>query len=112
MLQPPKNSKTAMPLTANMLPYSAMKKKDQRRPLYSVWKPATSSLSASARSNGARLQLAVAHVKYVQKAANVKGSWNKYQFHKKPVCCRQMALKFIVPATITGTTTQMAIGTS
>ena len=52
-----------MPLTANMLPYSAMKKKDQRRPLYSVWNPATSSLSASARSNGARLQLAVAQVK-------------------------------------------------
>ena len=52
-----------MPLTANMLPYSAMKKNDQRKPLYSVWKPATSSLSASARSNGARLQLAVAQVK-------------------------------------------------
>ena len=53
----------AMPLTANMLAYSAMKKNDQRSPLYSVWKPATSSLSASARSNGARLQLAVAQVK-------------------------------------------------
>ena len=40
-----------------------MKKNDQRRPLYSVWKPATSSLSASARSNGARLHWAVAQVK-------------------------------------------------
>ena len=60
MCQPPRNSSVARPLTANMLPYSAMKKNDQRKPLYSVWNPATSSLSASARSNGARLQLAVA----------------------------------------------------
>ena len=54
-----------MPLTANMLAYSAMKKNDQRKPLYSVWKPATSSLSASARSKGARLHEAVAQVKKV-----------------------------------------------
>src|SRR4026209_2273778 len=74
--QPPRNSSTAMPLTANMEAYSAMKKNDQRRPLYSVWKPATSSLSASARSNGARLHEAVAQVKYAQKAAKVNGSWN------------------------------------
>ena len=40
-----------------------MKKMLQRKPEYSVWKPATSSLSASARSNGARLTLAVAQVK-------------------------------------------------
>ena len=52
-----------MPLTANMLPYSAMKMTSQRKPEYSVWKPATSSLSASAKSNGARLQLAMAQVK-------------------------------------------------
>src|SRR5262249_16115811 len=77
--QPPRNRIVAMPLTATMLPYSAMKIDSQRKPLYSVWKPATSSLSASARSNGARLQLAVAHVKYVKNAANVNGSWNRYQ---------------------------------
>src|SRR5207245_10309219 len=97
---------------ANTRPYADKKRSSPRKPLYAVWKPPTSSLSAAAKSNGARLQLAVAHVKYVQNAANVKGSWNKYQLHKKPVCCRQMALKFIVPATMTGTTTQMAIGTS
>src|SRR5207249_11642034 len=101
-----------MPLTANMLPYSAMNSDSQRKPLYSVWNPATSSLSASARSKGARLQLAVAQVKYVQNAAKVNGSWNKYQLQKKPVCCLEMALKFIVPATMTGTTTHMAMGTS
>ena len=61
--QPPRNSSTAIALTANMLAYSAMKKNDQRRPLYSVWNPATSSLSASARSNGARFTDAVATTK-------------------------------------------------
>ena len=61
--QPPKNRIAARPLTANIEPYSAMKKKLQRRPEYSVWKPATSSLSASAKSNGARFTLAVAQVK-------------------------------------------------
>ena len=35
-----------------MLAYSAMKKKANRMPLYSVKNPATSSLSASGRSNG------------------------------------------------------------
>ena len=38
-----------------MLVYSARKNSDQRKPLYSVMKPATSSLSASGRSKGARL---------------------------------------------------------
>ena len=63
VFQPPRNSMVAMPLTANIEPYSAMKRISQRKPLYSVWKPATSSLSASAKSKGARLQLAVAQVK-------------------------------------------------
>src|SRR5262249_53019072 len=84
VFQPPRNIKVAMPLTANMLPYSAMKRISQRKPLNSVWKPATNSLSASARSNGARLQLAVAQVKYVQNAAKVNGSLNTSQFTKKP----------------------------
>ena len=38
-----------------MLAYSARKKNANRIPEYSVWKPATSSCSASGRSNGARL---------------------------------------------------------
>ena len=57
-----------------MLAYSAMKKTDQRRPEYSVWKPPTSSDSASARSNGARLQLAVAHTKNRMNARKQNGS--------------------------------------
>ena len=54
--------------TANMLPYSARKKNDHRMPLYSVWNPPTSSLSASARSNGARLLLARVTTKNTKKA--------------------------------------------
>ena len=60
--QPPRNSTAASPLTTNIAAYSAMKKITQRKPEYSVKKPATSSLSASGRSNGARFVLAVAHV--------------------------------------------------
>src|SRR5215208_7492359 len=78
--QPPRKSSAASPLTANMLPYSARKKYDQRMPLYSVWNPATSSLSASARSNGARLQLATAQMKKMKNATNVNGSWKRFQF--------------------------------
>src|SRR3990172_1874010 len=54
----PRKKMAGRPLTTNMAAYSAKKKKLQRRPEYSVWNPATSSLSASGRSNGARLQLA------------------------------------------------------
>src|SRR5262249_17529015 len=107
-----RNSSVAMPLTANMLAYSAMKKNDQRRPLYSVWKPATSSLSASARSNGARLHWAVAQQKYVQKATKVNGSLKTYQFQNSPAWYWPTRLRSIVPATITGTRTHNAIGTS
>src|SRR5262249_9667956 len=97
VFQPPRNMVTAMPDTANMLPYSAMKKSSQRNPEYSVWKPATSSLSASSRSNGARLQLDVAQMKKTQKATKVNGSWKMYQFQKKPVCWFTTEFKFKVP---------------
>src|SRR5215813_959015 len=108
-----------MPLDDTMLPYSAMKKISQRKPLYSVWKPATSSLSASARSNGARLQLAVPQVKNVQKAQKVNGSWKMYQFQNQLRASHQWStgvtwtkwLRFMVPATMTGTRTLMARGT-
>ena len=42
--------------------YSAIKKIDHRKPEYSVMNPATSSLSASGRSKGARFVPAVAQV--------------------------------------------------
>ena len=95
-----------------MLPYSAMKKYDHRMPLYSVWNPATSSLSASARSNGARLQLAVAVTKKRKNATNVNGSWKMFQFQNPPTCCFPISVRLNVPAIATGTTTHSDRGTS
>src|SRR5262249_10156245 len=92
--QPPRNNSAASPLTADMLPHSARKKYDQRMPLYAVWSPATSSLSASARSNGARLQLAVAVMKNTKNATNVNGSWNTFQLQNHPTCSFPMVLRF------------------
>src|SRR6266852_9895243 len=54
-IHPPSHKATAIDETAIIAEYSARKKSDQRKPLYSVWKPAVSSDSASGRSNGARL---------------------------------------------------------
>src|ERR1035441_2842356 len=56
---PPSHSVTAIDDTANIAVYSARKNSDQRNPLYSVWNPATSSDSASGKSNGARLVSAI-----------------------------------------------------
>ena len=55
---PPRNRAVWMPPTTNIAAYSAKKKNENRRPLYSVWNPATSSDSDSGRSKGARLLLA------------------------------------------------------
>ena len=53
--QPPRKRMVATAEMTTMLPYSPRKKRAKRMPVYSVWKPATSSLSASGRSNGLRL---------------------------------------------------------
>src|SRR4029079_2266353 len=53
--QPPRNSVVASAETVTRLMYSARKKSANLSELYSVWKPPTSSPSASGRSNGARL---------------------------------------------------------
>ena len=61
--QPPRNSSVAIALTVIMLAYSAMKNAANFMLLYSVWKPATSSFSASGRSNGTRLVSANAAIR-------------------------------------------------
>src|ERR1041384_4534273 len=53
--QPPRNSVVAKAETVIMLMYSARKNSANLNDEYSVWKPPTSSDSASGRSNGARL---------------------------------------------------------
>src|SRR5579863_10633441 len=52
---PPSHRVTAIDDTAIIAAYSPSMNSDQRNPLYSVWKPAVNSDSASGRSNGARL---------------------------------------------------------
>src|SRR5215203_2665626 len=52
---PPRNNVVAIAETVTMLTYSARKNSANFSDVYSVWKPPTSSDSASGRSNGARL---------------------------------------------------------
>src|SRR3989440_10992955 len=54
-IQPPRNSVVAIAETVTMFTYSARKNSANFSDEYSVWKPPTSSDSASGRSNGARL---------------------------------------------------------
>ena len=53
-----------------MFTYSPSMKNANRIPEYSVWNPATSSDSASARSNGGRFVSASAQMKKITNAGN------------------------------------------
>src|SRR5437868_5418684 len=68
--QPPKKSVTASAESVIMLMYSAVWKRPQRMPLYSVWYPATSSVSASGRSKGGRLVSAIRAKKKTSRPAS------------------------------------------
>src|SRR6476659_1329162 len=72
-IHPPNHSVTAIDDTAIMAEYSARKNSDQRKPLYSVWKPAVSSDSASGRSNGARLVSATIAIANTTNAIRPRG---------------------------------------
>src|ERR1700676_4789972 len=65
--QPPKKRIVARHETVIMLAYSPMKNIANLKLEYSVWKPATSSDSASGRSNGTRLVSATAAMKKQKK---------------------------------------------
>src|SRR5215831_17766599 len=71
--QPPSHRVTAIDETAIMAEYSARKNNDQRKPLYSVWKPAVSSDSASGRSKVARLVSATMAMAKITKAISPRG---------------------------------------
>ena len=65
-----------MQLTVTMLAYSAMKNDANFMLLYSVWNPATSSFSASGRSNGTRLVSAKAGDQENDEAEDLReGPW-------------------------------------
>src|SRR3954454_21350492 len=64
--QPPRNRVVASAATVVMLTYSARKNIANLIEPYSVWKPATSSLSASGRSKGARLVSPTIEMRYMR----------------------------------------------
>src|SRR3954463_13902229 len=64
--QPPRNNVVASAATVVMLMYSARKNIANLIDEYSVWNPATSSLSASGRSNGARLVSPTIDTRYMR----------------------------------------------
>src|SRR3954447_23023444 len=64
--QPPRNSVVASAATVVMLTYSARKNIANLIEAYSVWKPATSSLSASGRWNGARVVSPTIETRYMR----------------------------------------------
>src|SRR3954462_4092501 len=70
---PPRNNVTPKPLSAHMPKYSAMKKSAYLKPEYSVKCPATSSLSASGKSKGERLDSARAEIRKMTKPAKPHG---------------------------------------
>src|SRR5260370_10722439 len=67
---PPKNNKVARQPTVNMFTYSAMKNIANFMALYSVWYPATSSVSASGKSKGIRFVSAHAAIREIKNAMN------------------------------------------
>src|SRR3954471_10117228 len=64
--QPPRNSVVASAQTVVTLMYSARKNIANLIDAYSVWNPATSSVSASGRSNGARLVSPTIETRYMR----------------------------------------------
>src|SRR5580704_4779984 len=82
-IQPPSQSVMAIDETAIMAAYSPSMNNDQRSPLYSVWKPAVSSDSASGRSKGARLVSATMATAKMKKAMKPNGKYLKMNH----TCC-------------------------
>src|SRR3954453_16748181 len=68
--QPPRNRVVASAQTVVMLTYSARKNIANLIEEYSVWNPATSSLSASGRSNGARFVSPTIEMMYMTNDGN------------------------------------------
>src|SRR2546430_233954 len=75
-VQPPKNIIVATAAIPNISPYSPNWNRANRMPVYSAKYPATSSDSASGKSNGTRLTSAVAAVRKVRLARSPNGSPN------------------------------------
>src|SRR5213594_2869986 len=99
--QPPSHRVVTMPDTTVTSPYSATKKSPQRMPEYSVRKPATSSDSASGRSNGFLFVSASPAMKYVTNASGMMSAltW-------RPGCESTIAVIDSEPTTSTTVTSE------
>src|ERR1700674_3940662 len=113
--QPPRNNVTAMPLTANIPKYSAMKNVAYLKPEYSVMCPATISDSPSGTSNGVRFDSTRPDTKNKMKAAAPQGENTKQRGAKPceyPACPSTIASGESEPTTITTGNTVMMSGNS
>src|SRR5580692_4594931 len=77
---PPKNSVTTTADMVMVFMNSARKNRPKRMEEYSVWKPPTSSCSASVRSNGGRVSSAVMAI--MKKMNGKNPSRMRFQFQK------------------------------
>src|SRR5580658_2041720 len=105
---PPKNMMVQRHETVIMLVYSAMKNIANLKLAYSVWKPATSSDSASGRSNGTRLVSATAATKK-QKKPRICGQTFQPKMPRSGwwACALMMSRKLKLPASKSTPTTDM-----
>src|ERR1035438_4132064 len=92
MSQPLKKSDVMSALAVTMFAYSAMKKSENFIAEYSVWYPATSSDSASGRSNGRRFVSANAETRKMKNAIERTST-----FHPIVACCRMIVLSETFP---------------
>src|SRR5215475_72913 len=95
--QPPRNKIVAMAHMVAMAMYSPRKNSRNGVEEYSTANPATSSDSASTRSNGGRLVSASADMK---KMTNIGNSGSQYQLNRPnfPSCAATIADRFNEPA--------------
>src|SRR6478672_5699172 len=83
--QPPRNKVVASAETVAMLMYSARKNSANFNELYSVWKPPTSSPSASGRSKGARFVSPTIDTTYTRNETGTT-SRNQREACAPPIC--------------------------
>src|SRR5713226_9784912 len=111
--QPPKNRIVARHETVTMLAYSPRKNIANLKLEYSVWKPATSSDSASGRSNGRRLVSAIAAMKKHRKPASCGRMFHRGRKpQRKPCCAAMISRKLNDPASSNTPTTDMVNASS
>src|ERR1700694_2797821 len=105
---PPRKSRVRMEHTVIMLTYSATKNVPNRRLEYSVWKPATNSVSASGKSKGARLVSASAVTPYITNGISSGMTYQRWCAD----CAATMPPKPVVPASMTTGTIESPIASS